>query len=65
MFTRTLAFLTLLFISTTGAQPGGAVAPGPRPARHARVLDDVEGCRVPPPSPEPVIAATCSDEGRP
>jgi hypothetical protein len=70
MLTRALLTLTLLFVSAAGAAPA---APAPAPAaaahrerpRHARVVDEVEGCRVPPPSPEPVAPATCSDEARP
>lgn len=65
MLTRALLTLTLLFISTAGAAPAPAPAGHPDRQRHARVADDVEGCRVPPPSPEPVAPASCSDEGQP
>jgi hypothetical protein len=65
MLTRTLLTLTLLFVSTTGAAPAQSRAANPDRPRHARVVDDLEGCRVPPPSPEPVAPASCSDEGQP
>ncbi len=64
MLTRTLLTLTLLFISTAGAVPTRPPAANPDRPRHARVVDDLEGCRVPAPSPEPVAPASCSDEGR-
>jgi hypothetical protein len=65
MLTRTLLTLTLLFVSTTGASPEPTPVARPDRPRHARVVDDLEGCRVPPPSPEPVAVASCTDEGRP
>jgi hypothetical protein len=65
MFTRTLALLSLLFISTTGVEPRRSPAAGPDRPRHARVVEDLEGCRVPPPSPEPIAPATCTDRSQP
>jgi hypothetical protein len=65
MLTRTLTTLALLWISTIGAEPVRSAGPRPGRPRHARVIDDVEGCRVPPPAPEPVAPASCSDDGRP
>jgi hypothetical protein len=65
MLTRTLLTLTLLFISTTGATPAPTPAAHQERPRHARIVDDLEGCRVPPPSPEPVAPASCTDEGQP
>ncbi|HXJ21747.1 MAG TPA: hypothetical protein VMT03_16100 [Polyangia bacterium] len=64
MLTRTLATLTLLLLSSTaGLEPRRPATPRPERLRHARVIDDVEGCRVPPPAPEPVAPASC-DDGR-
>jgi hypothetical protein len=65
MLTRTLATLALLLISTTAREPARTAAPRPDRPPHARVVDDVEGCRVPPPAPAPVAPASCSDDGRP
>jgi hypothetical protein len=65
MPTRTPLILTLLLTAGIGAAPAHAPAAHPDHPRRARVVADLEGCRVPPPSPEPVASATCSDEGRP
>jgi hypothetical protein len=65
MLTRTLVTLTLLLTATIGIARAPAPAAHADHPRHGRVVDDDEGCRVPPPSPEPVAPAACSDEGRP
>jgi hypothetical protein len=63
MLTRTLVILTLLLTLTNGVEPKPLAAARAGHSPHERVIDDVEGCRVPPPGP--VAVATCSDEGRP
>jgi hypothetical protein len=65
MLTRTLVTLTLFLAVTSGPDPKPSSAGQANRPRHARVVDDLEGCRVPPPSPEPVAPASCTDEGRP
>lgn len=65
MLLRILLTLTLLLTATIGAARAHAPAAQPDRPRHGHVVDDVEGCRVPPPSPEPVAPASCSDEVRP
>jgi hypothetical protein len=65
MLMRT-ATLTLLL-----ALAGGTDRTAPAPAHHdhapvvrrAHIVDDLEGCRVPPPSPAP--PAACTDQGQP
>jgi hypothetical protein len=66
MLTRTLTTLTLLLLlhpSTARVESSQPAAPRPERPRHAHVVDDTEGCRVPPPAPEPVAPASC-DDGR-
>jgi hypothetical protein len=65
MLTRTLVTLTLLLIPAIGAERVHPPAARPDRPRHARLVDDDEGCRVPPPAPEPVAPATRNDQGRP
>jgi hypothetical protein len=60
MLARTLVTLTLFLSVTTGPEPRPSPAAHPDRPRHARLADDLEGCRVPPPSPEPVAPASCS-----
>jgi hypothetical protein len=68
MLIRTLATLTLLLALTGGtdAPPSAALQlDSARAARRARVIDDVEGCREPAPSPVPVAPAACTDGSQP
>jgi hypothetical protein len=69
MLTRAFATLTLMLALNGGVAPTGPAAPGhldrARVARRAQLVDDTEGCRVPPPSPDPVAPAACTEEGQP
>ena len=65
MLTRALVTASLFLTVTAGAERKPSSAAHPDRPRHARLVDDIEGCRIPPPSPEPVAAASCPDEGRP
>jgi hypothetical protein len=68
MLTRSLTTLTLLLTLTGGIDatpPAAAQRDRARAARRARIVDDVEGCREPAPSPVPVAPAACTDEERP
>jgi hypothetical protein len=65
MLTRTLVTLTLPLAPTNSPDPASSPTAHPDRLGHARLVDDLEGCQVAPPSPEPAAPASCNDQGQP